>query len=198
MMLQSPLILQIPPSMQMTDEQLFDFCQVNSHLRIEKDRFGHLSIMSAIDDKIVNLNGSIFEQLRVWSQQHNVGVIFDVNTRFKLSTGANRLPYAAWMKLERWNTLSSAQKEWFIPTCPDFVVEIRFLNHNLQLIQEKMTEYMQEAEIKLGWLIDLQHRQVYIYYPDKLEECLDNPDTVSADPVLAGFILNTSSIWSLS
>ncbi|WP_414756385.1 Uma2 family endonuclease [Anabaena sp. CCY 9910] len=197
-MLPSPLILQIPSSMPMTDKQLFDFCQVNSHLRIEKDRFGHLSIMSAIDEKIGNLSGSILEQLRDWSQQHNAGVIFDDNTRFKLSSGANRLPYAAWMKLERWNTLSSAPKEWFISTCPDFVVEIRFINQNLQLIQEKMTEYMQESEIKLGWLIDLQHRQVYIYYPDKLEECLENPVTVSADPVLPGFVLHTSGIWLLS
>ncbi|WP_235526600.1 Uma2 family endonuclease [Nostoc piscinale] len=145
----------------MTDQQFFDFCQVNSHLRIEKDRFGHLSIMSAIDEKMANLSGSIFEQLRVWSQQHHAGIIFDAKTRFKLSTGANRLPYAAWMKLDRWNTFSSAPKEWFIPTCPDFVVEIRFINQNLQLIQENMAEYMQESEIKLGWLIDLQHRQVY-------------------------------------
>lgn len=195
MMLPSPFILQIPSSMPMTDEQLFDFCQVNSHLRIEKDRFGHLSIMPAIDEKIGNLSGSIFEQLRIWSQQNNAGVIFDANTRFKLSTGANRLPYAAWMKLERWNTLSSAPKERFIPTCPDFIVEIRFINQNLQLIQEKVTEYMQEAEIKLGWLIDLQHRQVYIYYPDKPQECLENPKTVSADPVLPGFSLNMSKIW---
>jgi hypothetical protein len=33
-MLSSPLMLQIPPSMQMTDEHFFEFCQVNRDLAL--------------------------------------------------------------------------------------------------------------------------------------------------------------------
>jgi hypothetical protein len=44
-MFSSPLVLQIPSSMQMTDEQFFEFCQVNRDLRIERNKFGELLIM---------------------------------------------------------------------------------------------------------------------------------------------------------
>ncbi len=32
-MLSSPLVVRIPPSMQMTDAQFFEFCQINRDLR---------------------------------------------------------------------------------------------------------------------------------------------------------------------
>ncbi|OYD99295.1 hypothetical protein CDG77_02235 [Nostoc sp. 'Peltigera membranacea cyanobiont' 213] len=35
-MFSSPLVVQIPPSMQMTDEQFFDFCEVNRELRYKR------------------------------------------------------------------------------------------------------------------------------------------------------------------
>lgn len=47
----------------------------------------------------------------------------------------------------------------------------------------------------LGWLIDRENRQVYIYRPRVAVECLDNPANVSGDPVLPGLILDLSKIW---
>ena len=107
------------------------------------------------------------------------------------------------MKLERWNSLSEEEQEKFVPHCPDFVVELRSLSvseglspsDNLKPLQEKMAEYMSEPGIQLGWLIDRKNKKVYIYRPSLPEECLDNPATVSADPVLPGFILNMSKVW---
>ncbi|MEG4046336.1 Uma2 family endonuclease, partial [Microcoleus sp. Pol17C2] len=49
--------------------------------------------------------------------------------------------------------------------------------------------------VQLGWLIDRKNRRVYIYRPGWPEECLENPATVSGDPVLPGFVLNMSRIW---
>jgi Uma2 family endonuclease len=54
---------------------------------------------------------------------------------------------------------------------------------------------MREPGIQLGWLIDRKHRKVYIYRPGIPEKCLDNPATVSGEPVLLGFVLNMSKIW---
>ena len=58
-----------------------------------------------------------------------------------------------------------------------------------------MAEYMSEPGIQLGWLIDRKNKKVYIYRPGLPEECLDNPATVSADPVMPGFILNMNKVW---
>lgn len=64
-----------------------------------------------------------------------------------------------------------------------------------QGLKDKMAEYMREPGIKLGWLIDRKERKVYVYRPGVAEECLDNPDTVSDETVLPGFVLNMSKVW---
>jgi Uma2 family endonuclease len=194
-MFSSPLVLQIPSSIQLTDEQFFEFCQVNRDLRIERNQFGELVIMPPTGSETGNREGNIFGQLWVWSEQDGTGITFSSSTGFKLSTGAERSPDASWIKLERWNTLSGKQQQKFAPICPDFVVELKSPSDNLQTLKEKMEEYMNEPGIQLGWLIDRKHRQVYIYRPGLSEECLDNPATVSGGLILPGFILNMSKIW---
>ncbi|MGH1394506.1 MAG: Uma2 family endonuclease [Trichormus sp.] len=194
-MLSSSFVIQLPPSMQMTDEQFFDFCQVNRELRIEMNQFGEISIMPPTGSETGNREGNIFGQLWVWTEKDGTGIAFSSSTGFTLSTGAKRSPDASWMKLERWNALSSEQRQVFAPICPDFVIELRSPSDNLQPLKDKMAEYMQEPGVQLGFLIDRKHRRVYIYRPHQPEECLENPETVSVDPVLPGFYLNMSKIW---
>lgn len=81
------------------------------------------------------------------------------------------------------------------PICPDFVLELRSPSDNLKPVQEKMAEYMREPGVQLGWLIDRKERKVYIYRPGIAEEYLENPSSVSGDPVLPGFVLNLSKVW---
>ncbi|MGJ5631422.1 Uma2 family endonuclease [Nostoc sp. CALU 1950] len=194
-MFSSPLVLQIPSSMQMTDEQFFEFCQVNRDLRIERNKFGELVIMPPTGSETGNREVNISGQLWVWSEQDGTGITFSSSTGFKLSTGAERSPDASWIKLERWNALSPKQQEKFAPICPDFVVELKSPSDNLQTLKEKMEEYMNEPGIQLGWLIDRKQHKVYIYRPGLPEECLENPVTVSGESVLPGFILNMSKVW---
>ncbi|BAY45348.1 hypothetical protein SAMD00079811_29510 [Scytonema sp. HK-05] len=194
-MLSSPIFLRMPPDLQMTDEQFFEFCQVNQDLRIERNKFGEISIMPPTGSETGNRNFNIALQLGIWANQDGTGICFDSSTGFKLSTGAERSPDASWMKLERWNALTSEQQQRFAPICPDFVVELRSSSDNLQPLKDKIEEYMKEPGIQLGWLIDRKHRKVYIYRPGMSEECLDNPATVSGEPVLPGFVLNMSKVW---
>ena len=194
-MLSSPIVLQMPPELQMTDEQFFEFCQINRGLRIERNKLGQISIMPPTGSETGNRNFNIALQLGIWAEQDSTGICFDSSTGFKLSTGAERSPDACWIKLDRWNTLSPEQQQLFAPICPDFVVELRSSSDNLKPLQEKMVEYMQEPGIQLGWLIDRKHRKVYIYRPGLEVECLDNPATVNGEGVMPGFALNMSKIW---
>ena len=57
-----------------------------------------------------------------------------------------------------------------------------------------MLEYMENGA-SLGWLIDPFKRQVYIYEPNLDVVILDNPETVSADPLLPGFTLDLTDLW---
>jgi Uma2 family endonuclease len=57
-----------------------------------------------------------------------------------------------------------------------------------------MEEYVANGA-QLGWLIDPLEKKVYVYRPTAEADCLDNPQQVSGDPVLPGFVLDLREIW---
>jgi Uma2 family endonuclease len=57
-----------------------------------------------------------------------------------------------------------------------------------------MSEYIANGA-SLGWLIDPSTRRVYVYQPYKEVVVLENPETVSGEPLLPGFTLNVSKLW---
>jgi Uma2 family endonuclease len=63
-----------------------------------------------------------------------------------------------------------------------------------RMLQAKMDEYMANGA-QLGWLIDPFNKKVYVYRPGQPVKILDNPATVSGDPVLPGFVFNVASMW---
>jgi Uma2 family endonuclease len=151
--------------------------------------------MPPVDLETGNREFHIIGQLAIWSDENGTGIGFSSSAGFTLSTGAIRSPDASWIKLARWNQLTPAQQKKFAPICPDFVIELRSASDNLRPLKDKMQEYMQEPGIQLGLLIDRKNRRVYIYHPGEIEECLENPDTVSCESVLSGFVLDMNKIW---
>lgn len=57
-----------------------------------------------------------------------------------------------------------------------------------------MREYIDNG-VRLGWLIDPIEKRVYIYRPGQSVAVLDNPVTLSGDPVLPGFTLHVGELW---
>lgn len=190
----SPLVLHLHPVINLTDDQFFEFCQINRDLRIERTATGELLIMPPTGTETGGRNFNLIGQLWVWVNQDGTGIGFDSSTGFTLPNGAQRSPDAAWVKLERWNALTPEQQKKFAPICPDFVVELRSASDNLEPLKSKMQEYIDNGAL-LGWLIDRKNRQVYIYRPEVPVERLDNPASVSGDPLLSGFVLDLSKIW---
>ena len=189
-----PLVLHFKPAIALTDEQFFDFCQLNRELRIERTASGEVLIMSPTGSETGGANFELIIELGIWTRQDGTGKGFDSSTGFKLPNGAERSPDAAWVKLARWNALTQEQKQRFAPISPDFVIELRSPSDSLKTLSEKMQEYLDNG-VRLGWLIDRQYKKVYIYRPNQVVECLDNPATISGDPILPGFVLDTSRIW---
>ncbi|BAZ52455.1 hypothetical protein NIES4103_51160 [Nostoc sp. NIES-4103] len=190
----TPLTVNFPSLVQMTNEQFYEFCQANRDLRIERNATGEVIIMPPAFSDTGNRNFNIAVQLGYWTEKDGTGIGFDSSTGFTLPNGATRSPDASWIKLERWNALTEAQKASFAPICPNFVIELRSFSDRLQELQQKMQEYIDNGA-SLGWLIDRKNRKVYIYRPHQQVEILDNPETVSGNPELPEFILKMTKIW---
>jgi Uma2 family endonuclease len=188
------LVLQMPPVLEMSADGFFDFCQLNSHLRIERNTTGKLIIMSPAGSETGNRNAKLMQQLANWTDRDGSGIEFDSSAGFILPSGATRSSDASWIQLTRWNSLTAVQKTKFAPICPDFVVELRSPSDSLEMLKEKMQEYIDNG-VSLGWLIDRPSRQVCIYTPNNDVQYLDNPQTVTGDPLLPGFTLDLAKIW---
>ena len=80
-----------------------------------------------------------------------------------------------------------------MPLCPDFVVELKSPSDDIADLQTKMLEY-QENGLKLGWLIDPDRQLVEVYQADRSMELLSNPEEISADEIMAGFVLKLAGI----
>ena len=131
----------------------------------------------------------------MWASTDGSGVCFNSCGIFALPNGARRIPDAAWIRRKKWERLTERQKEGFGPICPDFVVELRSRTDRIAQLRAKMVEYIENGA-SLGWLIDPYGRRVYVYQPDQEVVVLENPVTVSGEPLLPGFTLNVTELWS--
>jgi Uma2 family endonuclease len=57
-----------------------------------------------------------------------------------------------------------------------------------------MEEYLSNGA-QLGWLVDPFDRKVHIYRAGIAVEILNDPETVSGEPLLDGFVLEVRSLW---
>ncbi|NEO51059.1 MAG: Uma2 family endonuclease [Moorea sp. SIO4A3] len=188
------LILNIAPTIKLTDEQFFQLCQDNRDLRLESTSKGELIIMPPTGWKSGNRNSRLTQRLGNWADSDGTGLAFDSSTGFRLYNGANRSPDASWVRRERLEALNPDPAK-FLPMAPDFVTELRSANDSLKTLQEKMQEYM-DCGVRLGWLIDPQNQQVTIYRPGQDREVLQSPISLSGEDVLPGFVLDLAQILS--
>ena len=94
---------------------------------------------------------------------------FDSSTGFRLPSGAVRSPDISWVSKVKLETLTYEQMEKYPPLCPEFVLELRSPTDRLEVVKEKMQEYMENGA-ELGWLIDPIEEKVYIYTSGTVEE----------------------------
>lgn len=182
------VVLNLEPIAHLTDEQFYQLCMANRDLSLELNADGELVIVSPVGGESGNNEAGLITDLEIWNRQSKLGKVFSSSTTFRLPSGANRSPDAAWVSLERWEALTPEQRKKFPPLTPDFLIELRSETDTLKRLQEKMKEYLENG-LRLGWLVNPQNQQVEIYRHLKPVEVLTLPVILSGEDVLPGFEL---------
>jgi Uma2 family endonuclease len=189
-----PISVQLSPVVPMTQDQFFDFCQLNEDKRFERTAEGELIIMAPSGGESGFQDLSVSAQLYNWTRQTGKGKASGPSGGFILPSGANRAPDAAWLSPEQMASLTSEERKKFLPLCPFFLIEVKSPSDALKKLQAKMDEYLANG-CRLGWLIDPETKQVHVYRPGRAVELLDHPQTVSGEPELPGFVLDLDPVW---
>jgi Uma2 family endonuclease len=178
----------------MSGQEFFELCQLNRDLRMERTSGGDLLILPPAGGRTGKVNFTLGRLFGDWVDRDGTGLGFDSSTGFTLPNGAIRSPDVAWVKRSRWESLSQSDQEGFPPLAPDFVVELRSPSDALDALKAKMEEYLANGT-DLGWLIDPLERKVHVYRRRAEVRSLDNPSTISGDPLLPGFTLDLERLW---
>ena len=190
--------ISIPKGFKVTPEQFDLLADAEQQARMELNQKGELIVMSPTGGEAGRKNSRLTQQVRNWADKDSKGEVFDSSTVFVLPHGSRRSPDVSWISLERWNSLTQKQKEGFPPIAPDFVIELvspsDLKNQRYQDLQAKMQEYLDNG-IKLGWLIEPKTKTVEIYRQGKTVEILNNPQNLSGENILTGFVLDLSNIF---
>lgn len=188
------LTLNMSPVVQLSDDDFYNLCLANRELKLERTAKGELVIMPPTGGEGGRQEADLIIDLGAWNRQTGLGIVFSSSTGFKLPNGADRSPDAAWVTKERWEALTPHERRKFPPLAPDFVIELRSATDELETLQQKMQEYM-ENRVRLGWLINPQQRTVEIYRQGQSKETQESPGSLSGENVLPGFVLDLSRIF---
>ena len=175
-------------------DDFFNFCQANDRWRLELTKEGNLIIMMPAGLGTAERNSRLNQLLANWTDEDSTGKCYDSSAGYILPNGAQRSPDASWIRKERVAALSKKAQEKFAPLCPDFVVELRSRTDRLKPLQAKLEEFIENGA-QLGWLIDPYKRKVYVYRPGLPMQKLDEPETISGDPILPGFVFPVVRLW---
>lgn len=181
-------------SVELNEETFERLCNDNPDLKFELTAKGELVIMPSTGYESGWRNSDLNYHLVRWVKENQNGKVFDSSTAFTLPSGAKRSPDVSWISDERIEALPVEERKGFARIVPDFVIELRSPTDSLDELKEKMIEYIENG-VRLGWLIDPLKKQVFIYRPDYEPETLNDPETLSGEDILQGFVLNVREIW---
>jgi Uma2 family endonuclease len=125
---------------------------------------------------------------------HNLGVIFDSSTAFKLKNGNKRSPDLSFFDKGRLQGLTELPIG-FLEDAPDLCVEILSPSNTIAEIEDKVTEYFDNGA-RLVWVISPKQKYVLVYRsaqePDRL---LKSIDLLDGEDVVPGFVLSVAELF---
>ena len=178
-----------------TPEQFAAIAAENRDLRLERKATGELIVNPPTGWESSARNTQITRYLANWADGFG-GLTLESSGGCRLPNGSLYAPDAAWASettLAKVRQLLPVPGEYF-PLCPDFVVELRSKSDRLRLLQNKMQEYTDNGA-RLGWLIDPQNKRVEVYRFGQEVEVFEEPEELSGEDVLPGFVLPCGRIW---
>jgi Uma2 family endonuclease len=189
----TPLTLTLDPVVRLTSEQFYELCKANQDLRLERSSTGELILMPPTGWESGKRNADLTTNVTLWNRQSQLGLVFDSSTGFSLPNGADRSPDVAWVEKSRIEAIAPDPTQ-FLPLAPDFVIELRSATDKLTTLERKMAEY-RDCGVRLGWLLDPQEKRAQIYRVGRPTEYLNQPEQLSGEEVLPGFVLTLSEVW---
>ncbi len=180
-----------------TDDEFFEFCQLNSDMRIERSADKEITVMPPVGGDSGAASFDVLVQLGSWNRVH-AGRPFESSIGFVLPDGAMLSPDASWVRREVWAAILPADRKKFLRVCPDFIIEVKSPSDRPNVLQAKMEQWLSNG-VRLAFMIDPETETAHIYRPGQEPEIVQGFDNeLSGEPVLPGFRLDLRELRAQS
>lgn len=184
-----------------SDEQLERICTENPGWKFEISATGGLVINARPYGECPDVGAEIGAQVGNWRVSGGGGRARDSSAGYRLSddTGPGPLlePDVSWVSPAHIASASRDDLRGAMNLAPDFVAEVRSPSDRLRDQQTKMEIWMHYG-VRLGWLVDLDSCNVWIYRPEREPQLLERPATLDGEDVLVGLEVDCTEIWRLA
>ncbi len=176
---------------QMTREQFHHFVLSNGDFKIERDKFGTITIHPPMTLDSGFNEGEAFFALKLWSKSNQLGKAYSPTTSFDLPDGATCKADGAWISMKKLATLSEEERKRIAAVVPEFVLEVRSQSDRLGKLKKKMTDTWIANGVQLAWLIDPIQEKAWVYRADgSKDEITDFNGSLNGEDVLPGFVFD--------
>ncbi len=177
-----------------TDDEFFEFCQLNPEMRIERTANHEIIIMPPAGFESSSSSGDAYYHLKTWSLRHRQGRTLDSSVGYRLPNGAVLSPDASWVSPERMAQVPPAELRAFPRLCPDFIIEVKSPTDRPNVLQAKMEQWINNG-VRLAFMLDPETETAHIYRPGQPREEVRGFDgELSGEPVLPGFRLDLRAL----
>lgn len=168
--------------------------------RVNKDTIGKLELDAEGGLLITPMQGllgsghesTLAGELYIWTRE-NGGQAHGSRLGVELPNGARYAPDAAWLSPDQLADYAASGETWLVRFCPHFVAEVMSRTDRPAAARRKVEEYIANGG-RLGWLIDPFRRQAHIYRPGAEPVTLDDPERLTGDPELPGFVFDVRAL----
>ena len=194
------LTLRMPEELKLTDGLLEEIGDLNPEWKVERGHYGELVLTMASGGPSWMICTELCTDLRIWARVAG-GVVGGADAGFNVVDPEGgepmRNPDVVWISAEQFAAMGDVPPlEGFWNVCPAFVVEVRSPRDSLAAQRRRMVDWMRFGT-RLGWLVDVQGRAIWVYRPGEEPERVVRPAVVDGESVLEGFAFDFTAVWEM-
>lgn len=192
--------LRLPDEWELTDDLLEHLGQLNPEWRLERGHYGELVVNMGSGGPSFWITAELIIALGSWARRAGsraFGADASFNVKDPRGGEPMRNPDICWLSAGQMASMGGVPPvSGFWPICPAFVIEVRSPGDRLRRQHGRMEDWLRFGAA-LGWLVDPQNRDVWIYRPDQEPEQLNRPSVVAGVDPIEGFSFDFRPIWEL-
>ncbi len=176
---------------QMTAEQLLDRSSELGRCELIKGELRRMSPAGGTHGEYVS---EISFYIGSFVKQHQLGKVYAAETGFVLERQPDtvRAPDVAFIAADR---AAEARTPQYIPIPPDLAVEVTSPHDRSAEVVEKVRWWLSHGT-RAVWVVEPKSRTLTVYLPDSTARIYGRDETLDGGPVLPGFALPLSELFT--